>query len=132
MIPGLNHMSSIGSKPTCRKGVEISPVKEHYKVDPVLTERFSRQKLNESTLTSTNHTTSRNRASSLPKVQTEEKRQIRLKPKMARNNSVLMESLPPNPITNPVNEPYPYRKYQKDRSMRNSNSIYLPGQINLF
>ena len=44
LIPGINHIDSIGSKPTCRRGVSLSPLKDNLKFEQPVTERAHLQK----------------------------------------------------------------------------------------
>ena len=76
LIPGINHMDSIGSKPTWRKGINFSPVKENIKIDQSLTDRIKAVRANESRA-SVRNSVSRNN---------QDKRVVSL----PRNNSVLM------------------------------------------
>ena len=59
LIPGINHLDSIGSKPTWRKGINFSPVKENLKIDQSLVDKIKVVRSNESR-SSVRRNTSRN------------------------------------------------------------------------
>lgn len=109
IMPGLDHINSVGSKPLCRRGVSISPVKENLKIDYSLNEKLNTLRKSES-------------RSSLRNSGTRNDELKKRYNSMNRNKTELIQSH--NPITNPLNMYNPYSKNARMQVVNETNKLY--------
>jgi len=131
-------MDSIGSKPTYRKGLLLSPAKENVKIDFLLMDMtkahgnienrskslmrsLSRQKESrlENNSRNANHKLQRNQSDLIGGQST-----ISRTHKRELTHSITNTIPVHNPITNPINQHNPYSKYAKDRILNDTQPLY--------
>lgn len=137
LIPGINHIDSIGSKPTYRTGLVISPAKESIKIDYSLTNNKKLYMQDDGRSRSLRRTLSRD------KIRSENNENPIRNKSMQRNadvtqgfskpssrnhrrgltNSIIKEPQLHNPITNPIESNNPYAKYARNKVLSNSLSM---------
>ena len=137
VIPGINHIESIGSKATYRTGIKLSPSNNNIKMDQSLSDKIKNFRENESRGRSLRRSLSRQKMGNQDKqIESHNRTMVRNLSEFKIKGGPVSRShrrglastdvgvSKHNPITNPLNTYNPYAKYAREKVLNKTNDFY--------